>query len=264
MRLFQIGGIAGKHVLVTGAAGLLASEICLGLAENRAKLSMIDIVPEKLNALQIRLMNLGVDTFVAPSANFLDAKELASTLDLIESRLGTIDVLIHAAYPRTSDWHVKLEEIPFASWQKNVDMHLNGTFLLCQEIGKRMSSRNTGNIILFSSIYGLVAPDFNIYNGLENMTMPAAYSAIKGGISNFARYLASYWGKCGIRVNAICPGGVFNHQEPNFVERYVARVPMRRMGSPQDIAGVVLFLASDLSSYVNGVNLPVDGGWTAL
>jgi NAD(P)-dependent dehydrogenase (short-subunit alcohol dehydrogenase family) len=263
-RLYQISGVSGKHVLVTGAAGLLASEICLGLAENKAKLSLLDTDTQKLVSFNSQLRSNGTQTYIVPPTDLLIAGELSSAIEHAENELGPIDVLIHAAYPRTSDWHLKLEQIPIASWQKNVDMNLNATFLLCQQLGTKMAERGVGNIILFSSIYGLYGPDFNVYVGLDHMTMPAAYSAIKGGVTNFVRYLASYWGKSGIRVNAICPGGILDQQDPNFIRRYEERVPMRRMGTPVDVAGAVLFLTSDLSSYVSGINLPVDGGWTAI
>ena len=185
-------------------------------------------------------------------------------LDCIESELGPVTCLINSAYPRTEDWHLKFEDIPFASWQQNVDMQLNGTILMCQRVAIRMIQRHHGNVINFGSIYGLVGPDFSVYEGLGGMTMPAAYAAIKGGISNFTRYLASYLGPHGIRVNTLCPGGVKDHQPEAFVAAYEGKVPMRRMASVEDIIGPLLFLVSDWSNYVTGMNLAADGGWTAI
>ena len=114
-----------------------------------------------------------------------------------------------------------------------------------------------------SSIYGLVGPDFNVYNG-TNMTMPAAYSAIKGGLNNLTRYLASYYGEFQVRVNTISPGGIFNNQEESFVNNYIEKVPMKRMGKPEDIVAAVFYLISDESNYITGQNLIIDGGWTAI
>ena len=119
-----------------------------------------------------------------------------------------------------------------------------------------------GNIITVGSIYGMVGPDFGVYSGTE-MTMPAAYSAIKGGIINYSRYLATYYGDAGIRVNCICPGGVYNNQDSEFVRKYSERTPLGRMAKPEEIASSVLFLASDASSYVHGETFLVDGGWTS-
>ena len=118
-----------------------------------------------------------------------------------------------------------------------------------------------GSIINFGSIYGVVGPDFSIYQGTD-MTVAAAYSAIKGGIISFTRYLATYYAKCGIRVNAICPGGIFDNQPQTFVKKYEKKTPMGRMGKAEEMVGPVIFLASDAASYVTGHILMVDGGWT--
>jgi NAD(P)-dependent dehydrogenase (short-subunit alcohol dehydrogenase family) len=140
-------------------------------------------------------------------------------------------------------------------------MHLNGYFLCCQQIAEQMKKQKKGSIINLGSIYGVVGPDFSIYAG-SNTTMPAAYAAIKGGIINFTRYLATYYAKDGIRVNAVCPGGIYDNQPAVFVKKYAEKTPMGRMGYPEEIAGPVIFLASESSSYITGHILMVDGGWT--
>jgi NAD(P)-dependent dehydrogenase (short-subunit alcohol dehydrogenase family) len=114
-----------------------------------------------------------------------------------------------------------------------------------------------------ASVYGIVGPDFSIYEN-TTMTMPAAYSAIKGGIINLTRYLAAYLGPQKIRVNAISPGGIYDNQPANFVNNYNNKVPLRRMGNPDDIAPAVTFLLSDEAGYITGQNLAIDGGWTAI
>ena len=118
-----------------------------------------------------------------------------------------------------------------------------------------------GSIINLGSIYGIQGNDFTIYEKTD-ITSPAAYSAIKGGIINFTRYLASYFGRDGIRVNSVCPGGIFDSQNKIFVKNYEHKVPLKRMGKPEDVASTVLFLASDASSYITGATIMVDGGWT--
>ena len=126
-----------------------------------------------------------------------------------------------------------------------------------------MSDQGYGSMINMGSIYGVVAPDFKIYDG-TNMTMPAAYSAIKGGLIQFSKYLASYYGKNGVRINIVSPGGVTNGQEKTFIEKYNQKTPLRRMGKPEDIANAVSFLLSENSSYITGHNLIVDGGFTII
>ena len=118
-----------------------------------------------------------------------------------------------------------------------------------------------GSLINFASIYGIKGNDFNVYEGTD-MSSPMEYSVIKAGIINLTRYLASYFGKYDVRVNTVSPGGVFNHQNKIFVRNYCNKTPLKRMANPQDIAGAVVFLASDLSTYMTGQNIVIDGGWS--
>ena len=259
-------GINSKVIIYTGAAGLIGQEACRKLAEEGASLCLVDPAESRLKDLESEILrdlpNARIMTY--GKLNGLDKDDIEAFLDQVESKLGAIDCLVNSAYPRTTDWHLKFEDIPFSSWQKNIDDHLNGYFLISQAVSKRMIRSKSGNIVNFASIYGLVGPDFGVYEGLGNMTMPAAYSAIKGGIVNLTRYLASYLGPHGIRVNAICPGGVKDQQAEMFIRAYEKRVPMKRMATTKDVIGPLLFLISDMSAYVNGVALPVDGGWTAI
>ena len=144
-----------------------------------------------------------------------------------------------------------------------MDMQMNSYYMCCRAVLEQMKKQGRGSVINMLSIYGIVGPDFSIYEG-TNMTMPAAYSAIKGGLLNLTRYLASYYGPSGIRVNAISPGGILDNQPESFIEKYQSKVPMRRLGKPEDIAPGVAFLLSDEAGYINGHNLVIDGGWTAI
>ena len=118
-----------------------------------------------------------------------------------------------------------------------------------------------GSIINIASIYGVVAPDFSIYEG-TTMTMPGAYAAIKSGIIGMSRYMASYYAPYKIRVNSVSPGGIRDKQPVSFIKKYEKRTPLGRMGTPADVAAAVLYLSADASSYVTGQNIIVDGGWT--
>lgn len=242
--------VKDKVIVVTGGNGLLGKQIVASLRKNDAIVIATDIAFE----------SLGDHDYVMDITNESSVKD---GIDEIVSKYGAIDGWINNAYPRSKDWGNKIEDIPFESWRSNVDMHLNGYFLCCQVCLKQMKQQGYGCLINMSSIYGLLGPDFTVYENTE-MTMPAAYSAIKGGLNNLTRYLAAYYGPSNVRVNTVSPGGIFNDQNPVFVANYNKKVPMRRMGEPKDIVAALHFLLADESSYITGHNLVVDGGWTII
>jgi len=242
--------IKNKVIVVTGGAGLLGGKIIDVLRAQGAIAISADIKVPDNDELSIK-----IDITSEPSVK--------DAVTAIVAKHGQIDGWINNAYPRTSDWGNKFEDIKVESWKQNVDMHLNGYFLCCQIVLEHMKKQRSGSVINMSSIYGLVGPDFNVYNG-TSMTMPAAYAAIKGGLNNLSRYLAAYYGPYQVRVNTVSPGGIFDNQPQPFVDNYNNKVPMRRMGNPMDIASAVCFLLTDESSYITGHNLVVDGGWTAI
>lgn len=250
-----------KTIIVTGACGLLGREICKALAELNASIVLADIDISAAEELQNKLLNIsGVSHKVFP----LDICSEDSVNQLVEElskRSNSVDGLVNNAYPRNKTYGTVFENITMDSWRENIDMHLNGYFNVSQKIARVMMKQKRGNIVNIASIYGMSGPDFRIYEG-TNMTMPAEYAAIKGAIINFTRYLATYLADYNIRVNAISPGGIYNGQPSTFVNNYCQRTPMRRMGTPEDIAGGVLFLLSDLSSYITGQNIVIDGGWS--
>lgn len=254
-----------KVVVYTGAAGLIGSAASRALYASGARLALIDRNEEGLKLLCKDLCSSydHKDILLISDCDLLSASAIDAALTTVIERFGKIDCLVNCHYPRTKDWGNLFESIDLESLRMNVDTHLNSYFLLCQRAALKMIDQGYGNIVNFSSIYGVTGPDFSIYDGTK-MTMPAGYAVIKGGITNFTRYLASYLGPRGIRVNALCPGGVFDGQAEEFVEKYRQKVPLRRMAKIEDVVGPLLFLISDQSAYINGVNLPVDGGWLAI
>jgi NAD(P)-dependent dehydrogenase (short-subunit alcohol dehydrogenase family) len=240
--------IKHKIIVVTGGNGLLGKKMVNTLRENGAIVISADI-----NFQDNSEYNLVLD--------ITNEESVISGVKSLIDKYNRIDGWVNNAYPRTKDWGLKIEDVPFESWRKNVDMHLNGYFLCCQKVLEQMKVQGFGSFINMSSIYGLIGPDFTVYNG-TSMTMPAAYSAIKGGINNLTRYLAASYGPYQVRVNTISPGGIFDNQPEIFVENYNNKVPLKRMGSPVDIVSAVYFLLCDDSSYITGHNLIVDGGWT--
>jgi NAD(P)-dependent dehydrogenase (short-subunit alcohol dehydrogenase family) len=246
-----MSNLTNKVVVVTGGNGLIGSAIINHLRS--AEAIVINAEISVTTDLEKGLI----------ACNITNEQSVQQAIELVVSKYRKIDGWVNCAYPRTNDWGKKFEDIVFESWKQNVDMQLNSIFICCQSIAKQMKLQKSGSIINLSSIYGIVGPDFSVYNGTE-MTMPAAYSAIKGGIVNFTRYLASYLGQYGIRVNCVSPGGIYDKQNEVFVKQYEEKVPMKRMGTPADIAPAIGFLLSDEATYITGHNLVIDGGWTAI
>ncbi|MDP3442106.1 MAG: SDR family oxidoreductase [Ignavibacteria bacterium] len=240
-----------RIILVTGGSGLIGKELVKdinlkgGFAIN-ADIGVITNLP--LGTLQMDITN---------------DQSIQFGIDQVVAQFGRIDGLVNNAYPRTKDWGTKFEDIDPQSWRTNVNIQLNSYFVCSQKVLRIMADQNHGAIVNITSIYGVVGNDFTLYEEYGG-TSPAAYSAIKGGLINFTRYLASYYGKKGIRVNCVSPGGIFDYQHPSFVTRYEAKVPMGRLGNPDDISPAVSFLLSDEAKYITGQNLIVDGGWTCI
>ncbi|TDP26386.1 oxidoreductase [Halanaerobium congolense] len=253
----QIFDLSDQVVIITGGAGLIGEKFCEALYKYGANVIIADINYEKAMKLE---NNLGKRA----KAYEVDITSVDSVQNMINHILAEhkgIDVLINNAYPRNENYGRKFEDIEIDDWKENVDIHLNGYFIITKLISEIMIKQNSGNIINLGSIYGVQGPNFNIYKGLD-MTSPAEYSAIKGAVINFTKYLASYLGEYNIRVNTISPGGVFNNQDEKFVDNYIKNTPLNRMATPEDLQGAIVFLASNASKYVTGHNLIVDGGWT--
>ena len=251
----------GKIAVVTGGAGLIGKAVCHAFAEAGAMVFIADANKKSGEKLSSDIKKYGFDVdFVR--LDITNQSSIKKTVSKIIKKCGKIDIWINNAYPRTSDWGDKLEDVKSESLRKNVDMHMNGYFMCCQSVLEEMKKKKKGVLINIGSHYGVLGPNFSIYKGTK-MTMPAAYSLIKGGIVNFSRYLATYYAPYNIRVNAVCPGGVFNNQPTKFVEKYKKLVPLNRMATPNDIAGPILFLCSDSASYITGQVVMVDGGLSA-
>lgn len=246
----QLMDLSGRKALITGGTGHIGSTCCDTLRELGARVAVLDLEPT------------GELSFPC------DLRDETSTRRSVQEavkKMNGLDILIHcAAYVGTTKvpgWTVPFEEQKVSAWDEALRVNLTSAFVLTQESQKALEQSGHGSIILFSSIYGIVGPDMRLYAETD-MANPAGYNVSKGGILQLTRYLASVFAPK-IRVNAISPGGVWRDQPKVFQKRYVERTPLNRMATEEDMKGAVAFLTSNLSQYVTGQNIVVDGGWTA-
>lgn len=261
--------LENKVIVITGGTGILGNLYCRRLAEAGAKVVVADIDQKACTDLAVEISvqtgtccyGLAVDLAYEDSVVYW-AKQLFNVV-------GHVDVLINNAATKSENFFAPLERYSLEDWNKVMAVNVTGMFLATRELGSQMANRGKGSIINISSIYGCVGPDQRIYEGswYESLggaiNTPLIYSATKGAVVAMTKYLATYWGPKGVRTNTLTPGGVASGQNGVFHENYSKRVPLGRMADPEEMVGALMFLASDASTYVNGQNLIVDGGWTA-
>jgi NAD(P)-dependent dehydrogenase (short-subunit alcohol dehydrogenase family) len=224
-----------------------------------------------LKRKEIKLISLKGKTAIVAGGNGLIGKEIVKTLSCAGAEIRSIDICLDTdifldlTQERKVDIYFENQKVDIfvnsiypTKWEKHLKGFLYGT----EAVAENMAKNGGGSIINIASVYGVIAPDYSIYEGTD-MTMPVGYATAKGGIIALSKCLAVRYAKNNVRINCVSPGGVFNYQDPKFVDRYKARVPMGRMASPSDIVGPVLFLASDWSKYITGQNIIVDGGLCA-
>lgn len=257
--------LKGRRALITGATGGIGQEIALTIAELGGDLLLVDrpssdygLVTQKIfDNWDVNIECIDCDLENEASRNYLIDKAIKSDKNL--------DILINnAAFVGESNlegWVEDFDKQSLETWNRALEVNLTAPFHLSQAFTPLLRKNNNGSIINIASIYGMNAPDYSLYEG-TNMGNPAGYSASKGGLIQLTSWLATTVSP-DIRVNSISPGGVWRNQPSKFVERYESRTPLGRMATEEDFKGVVAYLASDLSAYVTGQNIVVDGGWTA-
>ena len=250
-----------RVAFVTGGAGLLGSEIAKALASVGARIVILDNNQKAGRELASQITSSGGFAFFE-LFDMAKLETLEVKMKSLVKKYKGIDTWINCSYPRTKDWYVSVEKTTAKSLKENVNAHLNSYLWTSRVAALEMKRLHVaGSIVNFGSIYGVQANDFTIYEG-TNIVSPITYYAIKGGIVNVTRYLASYFGKFGIRVNSVCPGAVQNSNDKRFIKNFTKRVPLKRLCRTDEVAAAVLFLASDASSYMTGTTMMVDGGWS--
>jgi NAD(P)-dependent dehydrogenase (short-subunit alcohol dehydrogenase family) len=268
MDLFDL---TNKTAIVTGACGLIGRKHCEALAQAGANVVVADLNAETCAALATSLPG---GPHLPVSVDVTNSESLAAARDQILAQFGHIDVLVNNAAindmfenPAMAADLSKFENFPLDTFRQVLDVNVTGMFLASQVLGTPMARQGSGSIINVASTYGIVGPDQSIYRneaGEQTFYKSPSYPMTKGAVVNFTRYLAAYWGKDGVRVNTLSPGGVENSQDEFFIKQYSAKTPLGRMAAATDYQGAVVFLASDASAYMTGANLVVDGGWTAI
>ena len=250
----DVFSLEDRVAIVTGGAGQLGREIVLGLEERGAQVAVFDVKADRFRV------------------DVTDRAAIEQAANEVARELGVPHVLVNAAAldsppDAPAEETGPVESYPEASFDQVMDVNVKGTFLACQVVGAQMAAEGRGSIVNISSVYGMLSPVQDLYEfrrrGSDEFYKPIAYSVSKSAIYNLTRYLATYWAKSGVRVNTLTLAGVWNDQPQEFVDAYVARMPLGRMADAREVVGPVVFLASDASSYVTGANLVADGGWTA-
>lgn len=260
--------LKNKIALVTGAIGLLGKEHCTALKNAGATVVVCDLDKEKCDSFAIELGNNSIGL----SLDVTEKSSIEKARDEVLQRFGKIDILVNnaAINEKVEDGVNILEATRFENlsvdiFRRSLDVNITGVFLCSQIFGAVMAEVKSGTIINIASTYGIVAPDQSLYRDNQNnqtFFKSPAYPTTKSAVIGFTKYLASYWGHTGVRVNTLSPGGVENNQAEYFILKYSEKTPLGRMAKSNDFAGAIVFLASDASKYMTGANLVVDGGFT--
>lgn len=258
--------LTGKNIILTGAAGILGEQYTEDLIKAGARVFVSDIDSDKVNKICMRLKS----ELAIPSPVDLTSEESVNVwADKIIKSSGHVTTLINNAATKSPNFFNEIGDYPLADWKHVVDVNITAMFLTSRKIIPHMIEHKNGNIINVSSIYGIVGPDQRIYEGsyYEDMggkiNTPMVYSVTKGAVVSLTKYIATTYGEFGIRSNTLTPGGVASGQNQKFNENYSNRVPLRRMGSKEDMSDSLLYLCSDMTKYISGQNIVVDGGLTA-
>jgi NAD(P)-dependent dehydrogenase (short-subunit alcohol dehydrogenase family) len=261
--------LAGRVAVVTGALGRLGPVWCEALLDAGASVVGLDLANTSVSPSFSSLQSRAGKRLLLLRADVRDRDALAAARARAEGEVGPADVLVNNAgvdQPPGPATTYRLDEIPPEVFSGVLEVNVTGAFLATQVFGAGMAARGHGSVINIGSLYAAVSPDARYYDHLQAdppFLKPPAYGASKAAVVNLTRYFATHWGPNGVRVNALSPGGVEGGQDDQFKRKFTSRVPLGRMAAARDLGGPLIFLASDASSYVTGIELRVDGGYTA-
>ncbi|MEK6658876.1 MAG: oxidoreductase [Campylobacterota bacterium] len=249
-------------IVITGGAGLLGREFAKSVVEHMGIAIIADINKDIGNRVKEELSKeLDSKNIDFVELDITSKSSLEQCITYLNNKYGKIDALVNNAYPRNKDYGKHFFNVEYASFCENTNLNLGGYFLTSQQFALYFQKQGYGNIVNISSIYGVMAPRFEIYQD-TTMTVPVEYAVIKSGLLHLTKYMAKYFKGANIRVNAISPGGIFDNQADSFLEKYQEKCLTKGMLDKSDLKGTLLYLLSDMSRYVNGQNIIVDDGFS--
>lgn len=251
----------GKVVVVSGGAGLLGREFCRGIAAAGGIAVAADRDAEAAARAAGGIPAAGKGRADHIAMDISSRESLETAIREVEARHGRIHALVNSAYPRNKNYGRKFEDVAYADFNENVSVHLGGYFLASQVFALRFRELGAGRVINIASIYGVVAPRFEIYRDVP-FTMPVEYACIKSALIHLNAYMAKYFRGTGVVFNCISPGGILDKQPEAFLEAYAGHASSKGMLDRGDLTGTLVYLLSEASRYVNGQNLVVDDGFT--
>jgi len=261
--LKELSNLKGRRALITGAAGHLGKVFADTLAELGSDLILVDLPGSNLEELSSDMSERWGMKVLTKYCDLEISNQRAELITWVKEIGKPLNILVNnAAFAGTtnlSGWSVPFEEQSIETWRRALEVNLTAIFHLCQGLVPLLKAAEGSSIVNIASIYGVYGPDWSLYED-TNVSNPAAYGASKGGLIQLTHWLATTIAP-EVRANSISPGGIFRHQPELFVKRYDEKTPLGRMATEDDFRGAVAFLASDMSRYVTGQNLIVDGGW---
>ena len=253
-----------RRALITGATGGFGLQITLILAELGAELILLDQPGSDFSSVLKKIRQSDNPDAEIIDCDLEDETSRSKLIKKLNNQPKGLNILVNnAAFVGTTNlegWNTNFQQQSLDTWRRTLEVNLTTIFDLSKGLAKKLKKSGKGSIINIGSIYGTLAPDYSLYEGTE-MGNPAAYAVSKGGLIQLTRWLSTTLAP-EVRVNAISPGGVFRDQPKNLVQRYIKKTPLSRMARDEDIKGVMAFLASDLSSYITGQNIMMDGGFS--
>ena len=252
--------LANKIIVITGGAGRIGLAFVRAVIESGGVAIVADHDSDAQKKIGWALPNLNFQQLDCLNVDINDLDSVQKLLTFGHEKYGRIDALVNNAYPHNKNYGRKLEDVTYEDFCENISLHLGGYFLVMQQFCSYFKKVGGGNIINMSSIYGLVPPRFEIYDG-TSMTIPVEYAAIKSALLHLTKYYASYYMRHKNRFNCISPGGILDHQPMTFLKKYNSYASSKGMLNADDLQGALIFLLSDMSKYVNGQNIVIDDGW---